>query len=200
MKKVCLCIILAIFILGLGLVVSAHTNHSAASSSKSKGPTHSTPGQNPWNQGQEPADWWAEIKQMHGHVGPWNVLGWRIGKAALHEFNTRWGRHELDIICYIPLETPYSCMADGLVIGTGNSIGRLDIRLAEVMSINLVHVSIRRKDGTGPVLIFRPRSEYLQHIETRPVEELEKLSHQCSTMKDSDLFQIERTETCKTKK
>ena len=98
-------------------------------------------GDDAYKQGQEPEDWWGAIKQMHGHVGPWNVLGWRIGQAALHELDVKWGRHDLDIICYIPMETPYSCMADGLVIGTGNCIGRLDIRLAEVMSIDLIHVA-----------------------------------------------------------
>ncbi len=151
-------------------------------------------GDDPWNRGQMPEDWWTEIERMHGHVGPWNVLGWRIGQAALREFDVKWGRHDLDIICYIPMETPYSCMADGLVIGTGNCIGRLDIRLAEVMSRDLVNVSVRRKDRTGPVLVFRPESEYLKRIERRQVHELEKLSRQCINMKESDLFRINRLE------
>ena len=159
---------------------------------KSEGPVRSTPGDNPWNEGHAPDDWWGAIKSMHGHVGPWNVLGWRIGQAALREFDTKWGRHDLDIICYIPMETPYSCMVDGLVLGTGNSIGRLDIRLAEVMSIDLIYVAIRRKDGTGPVLILKPKPDYLKRIEKRTVHELEGLSKRCSIMKESELFQIER--------
>jgi formylmethanofuran dehydrogenase subunit E len=147
-----------------------------------------------WNRGQAPKDWWNEIERMHGHVGPWNVLGWRIGQAALREFDVKWGRHELDIICYIPMETPYSCMADGLVVSTGNCIGRLDIRLAEVMSLELIHIVIRRKDRSGSILIFRPNSEYLRRIEKRQVHELEKLSRQCINIKESDLFQVERLE------
>jgi len=122
-------------------------------------------GGNAYNQGQEPEDWWGQIKRMHGHVGPWNVLGWRVGKAALREFDTKWGWHELDIICYVPIKTPYSCMADGLVIGTGN---------------------------TRPVLIFRPKHSYLSHIDAPKPEELEKLSRKCSEMEESSLFEIER--------
>jgi hypothetical protein len=45
----------------------------------------SAAGSNIWNAAQEPTNWWNEIKQAHGHVGPWNVLGWRMGKAALRE-------------------------------------------------------------------------------------------------------------------
>jgi formylmethanofuran dehydrogenase subunit E len=129
---------------------------------------------------------------MHGHVGPWNVLGWRIGQSALREFETKWGGHELDIVCYVPMRTPYTCMADGLVMGTGNCLGRLDIRLAEVMSMELVNVAVCRKDGTGPVLVFRPRLEYLRHIQKPKAEELEELSRECSRMKEEELFRIER--------
>lgn len=192
MRRFCLCIIVLV-VFGLGiLAVLAHEDKPVPIDRKSDGQVRSTPGDNPWNQGQEPEDWWAAIERMHGHVGPWNVLGWRIGQAALREFDTRWGRHDLDIICYIPMETPYSCMADGLVFGTGNSIGRLDIRLAEVMSIDLINIAVRRKDGTGPVLIFKPMTDYLKRIEKRQVHELEKLSRQCINMKESDLFRIER--------
>ena len=181
--------------LGLGVIAAVAHQDSSIPSPKAKGQTRSAPGDNPWNRGQEPSDWWAETKRIHGHVGPWNVLGWRIGQVALREFDTEWGRHTLDIICYIPMETPYSCMADGLVIGTGNSLGRLDIRLAEVMSMDLIHVSVRRKDGEGPVLVFRPRIDYLKRIEARTVEELEKLARECSKMDESALFRVERIES-----
>jgi formylmethanofuran dehydrogenase subunit E len=149
-------------------------------------------GDNDYNRGQAPEDWWGEIKRMHGHVGPWNVLGWRIGQAALRELDTKWGRHELDVICYVPIKTPYSCMADGLVIGTGNTIGRLDLRLAEVACLDLIQVCIQRKDGTGPVLIMKPRRAYLQHIDAPKPEVLEKLSQECGKMEESDLFEIQR--------
>jgi formylmethanofuran dehydrogenase subunit E len=149
-------------------------------------------GDNDYNRGREPEDWWGEIKRMHGHVGPWNVLGWRIGKAALRELDTKWGLHELDIICYVPIKTPYSCMADGLVIGTGNTLGRLDIRLAEVACLDLIQVCIHRKDGSGPVLIFQLRPAYLWHIDAPKPEDLEKLSREYSKMKESNLFKIKR--------
>ena len=154
-------------------------------------------GDTAYNRGQEPEDWWCEIQRMHGHVGPWNVLGWRIGQAALREFDTKWGWHELDIICYVPIKTPYSCTADGLVIGTGNTIGRLDIRLADVARRDLIHVCTQRKDRTGPVLIFKPLPAYLRHIEAPKPEELEKLSRECSNMQESDLFEIKRVTASK---
>jgi hypothetical protein len=95
---------------------------------------HSQPGSNAWNAGKAPVDWYGEIERYHGHVGPWNVLGWRIGQSALRECQTAWGQHELEIVCYVPPQTPFTCLLDGLSVGTGNSQGRLDLRLAEVLT------------------------------------------------------------------
>jgi hypothetical protein len=151
-----------------------------------------TPGSNAWNQAQEPTDWWNELKQEHGHVGPWNVLGWRMGKAALRELGGTWGQHELEIICHVPFKTPYSCLADGLVVGTGNSIGRLDIRLGEVMTVADIHVSVRRKGGAGPVLLLKPDQKYLGKIRHPREDQLAALSIECSQLAESRLFAIEQ--------
>ena len=158
----------------------------------------SAAGSNVWNQAQEPTNWWNDIKNLHGHVGPWNVLGWRMGKAALRELNATWGQHELDIVCYIPLKTPYSCIADGLVVGTGNSIGRLDIRLAEALTTADAHVSVRRKDGVGPVLLLKPNQKYLEKIRNAPDAQLESLARECGELPEKELFVIEKVPSSET--
>jgi len=193
-------IVVIVIICGLGIGALTYSRYVLGSSEEAHHFVGAVGGDNAYNRGQAPEDWWGEIKHMHGHVGPWNVLGWRIGQAALREFDTKWGWHELDIICYVPLKTPYSCMADGLVIGTGNTIGRLDLRLAEVACRDLIDVCIQRKDGTGPILIFKPRLAYLRHIDAPKPEELEKLSRECSNMQESGLFEIKRMTASKTQR
>jgi formylmethanofuran dehydrogenase subunit E len=152
----------------------------------------SQPGRNAWNAGQAAGDWWAEIKRQHGHVGPWNVLGWRIAQAALRELKSEWGRHDLEIICYLPPQTPFTCMVDGLSVGSGNTLGRLDLRLAEVMDYRQSFVAIRRKDGRGGILEFRPHAAYLASITNQPVEALERLSRECSQKAEEALFRLQR--------
>jgi len=152
----------------------------------------SQPGDNAWNTARPPEDWWEEIRRQHGHVGPWNVLGWRIGQAALRELKSEWGRHELELVCYVPPETPFTCLVDGLSVGTGNSLGRLDLRLAEVLIARESFVAVRRKDRQGDVLEVRPEPAYLKSIAGRPVEELERLSRECSRMPEEKLFTIRR--------
>jgi formylmethanofuran dehydrogenase subunit E len=149
-------------------------------------------GGNAWNVGQAAGDWWAEIKRQHGHVGPWDVLGWRIAQAAEKELKGEWGRHELEVICYVPPQTPFTCMVDGLSVGTGNSLGRLDLRLAEVLDYRQSFVAVRRKDGKGDILEFRPLPAYLKSITNQPVEALERLSRECSTKAEAEIFTVQR--------
>ena len=148
------------------------------------------PGSNAWNLGRAPADWYSEIQRYHGHVGPWNVLGWRIGQAALREMKSQWGRHDLEVICYVPPQTPFTCLVDGLSVGTGNSQGRLDLRLAEVLTWEESFVAVRRKDGRGGVLEFRPQAAYLRSILGQPAEKLEGLCQECAKMEEGKLFEI----------
>jgi hypothetical protein len=78
---------------GLTLVAAAHDEAPGTKR------VHAEPGTNAWNAGKAPADWYGEIQRYHGHVGPWNVLGWRIGQAALRECRSEWGQHELEVVC-----------------------------------------------------------------------------------------------------
>lgn len=149
-------------------------------------------GQNAWNRGRPSDDWWHEIERQHGHVGPWNVLGWRVGQVALREFQTEWGRHELDIICYLPPQTPFTCLLDGVSVGTGNSLGRLDLRWAEVFDYRQAFVAVRRKNSEGPILEVHLRPEYLRSIVNQPVEALEGLSRDCLERAEKDLFELRR--------
>lgn len=152
----------------------------------------SQPGDNAWNVGQAPTNWWAEIQRQHGHVGPWNVLGWRIGQAALRELGSAWGRHELEVICYVPMQTPFTCLVDGVAVGTGNSPGRLDLRMAEVFDYRQVHVAVRRRDGRGDLLEFWPSPSYLKSILNQPVDALERLSRDCAQRPETELFSLRR--------
>jgi len=174
--------------LSAGLVITAAA-HDPARETKL---VHSEPGSNAWNEGHAPADWQAEIRRYHGHVGPWNVLGWRIGQAALREFKSPWGAHELEVVCYLPLQTPFTCLVDGLSVGTGNSQGRLDLRMAEVLTWEESFVAVRRKDGKGGVLELRPVPGYLKSIMDQPLEKLDALSHECSEQPEARLFKAVR--------
>ena len=183
---------LAVPLLWAALARGDETDHDHATGAAPPVTVRSQAGANAWNAASPPADWWEEIRRQHGHVGPWNVLGWRIGQAALRELHSTWGRHELEVICYVPLQTPFTCLVDGLSVGTGNTLGRLDLRLAEVLDYRESFVAVRRKDQPGMVLEFRPDAAYLKTILNQPVEKLEALSRECGHASEEKLFRLQR--------
>ena len=144
----------AVILAGLLFSARAHDEVPGAGAGPKAAVVQSEPGSNAWNAGQAPTDWRAEIERYHGHVGPWNVLGWRIGQAALREFKSQWSQHDLEVVCYVPTQTPFTCLVDGLSVGTGNSQGRLDVRLAEVLTCREAFARTR-------VLVLR-RSSYMR--------------------------------------
>ena len=180
--------------LAAGLAVVAGLASAAIAHDQEPGAklVHSEPGTNAWNAAKAPADWYGEIQRYHGHVGPWNVLGWRIGQAALRECKSEWGKHGLEVVCYVPPQTPFTCLVDGLSVGTGNSQGRLDLRMAEVLTWEQSFVAVRRKDGKGGVVEFRPHGAYLASIMSQPAEKLEALCQECAKMPEEKLFTIGR--------
>ncbi len=153
----------------------------------------SIPGDNDWNRGEPPSDWWDSMRNQHGHVGPWNVLGYLVGLEALDVFKTKWGRHDIDITLHTPFATPYSCMADGLAVGTGNSIGRLNLRLVEVDKPSELSVLIKRKDGQGSPIRFTPTEAYWQALEGIGPDNMEAIARNISEG-PSEYYLIRRKE------
>lgn len=181
-------------ILGAALVLAAMAHATptrpAAGSDIAVADQLSTPGSNEWNQAREPADAWEALRNEHGHVGPWNVFGYRAARAALRELGATWGLHELDVVYHTPLAMPFSCAADGLTVGTGNSLGRLNVRLAETASPALVQVQATRQDGTGPVLLITPAAGFRSRLRGISPSTMDAIARSCWDAPEQEILVI----------
>ena len=95
---------------------------------------------------------WDEARRYHGHLGPWLVVGIRMGQVALEQLQAR--KHfgvEVTVEC-IP-HPPPSCLVDGLQFSTGATYGKRNI---ELLPADDVRVVIRNRDTTE-TLEFRLR-------------------------------------------
>ena len=68
-----------------------------------------------------------ELARFHGHLGPYIVLGYRMGRYAL----SRSGDDPFTIYArvYCSGTPPQSCLADGVQIGSGCTLGKGNIEL-----------------------------------------------------------------------
>ena len=68
-----------------------------------------------------------KLKNFHGHLGPYILLGYKIGQLAIAKLRTK--NKELRTDYFGPAKTPYTCLVDGLQIVTGCTYGKRNIKV-----------------------------------------------------------------------
>ncbi|MEM1546796.1 MAG: formylmethanofuran dehydrogenase subunit E family protein [Candidatus Methanomethylicia archaeon] len=79
-----------------------------------------------------------EAVKLHGHKGPWLVLGYRAGLYA-REFLKPTGIHDLYCIIHVPMKRPYTCIIDGVQAAACCTLGKLNIEVVNSES-NLIRL------------------------------------------------------------
>jgi formylmethanofuran dehydrogenase subunit E len=68
--------------------------------------------------------------ELHGHLGPFLVIGVRIGRVAKRILDPgNKGEGELYVSVEVPLQTPFSCVLDGVQSTTHCTIGNQRLRV-----------------------------------------------------------------------
>jgi formylmethanofuran dehydrogenase subunit E len=70
------------------------------------------------------------LKTFHGHLGPYVVIGYRMGKLSVAELESE-GPFGISAEVHSPLETPRSCLIDGVQLGSGCTMGKGNITVQE---------------------------------------------------------------------
>lgn len=67
-------------------------------------------------------------KEFHGHLGPFLVLGLRLGEEALRRLGGE-KYFGLTATVFSPIQPPERCMVDGIQLSTGCTFGKGNIEL-----------------------------------------------------------------------
>ncbi|MDD3642677.1 MAG: nucleoside hydrolase [Candidatus Krumholzibacteria bacterium] len=74
------------------------------------------------------ADPIAAMRSFHGHLGPYVVIGYRMGRIALETTGSA-GHFGIGARVYSTLEPPRSCLIDGVQMGSGCTLGKRNIAI-----------------------------------------------------------------------
>jgi formylmethanofuran dehydrogenase subunit E len=74
------------------------------------------------------------LKRFHGHLGPYVVIGYRMGKLARERF-----KGKMTAVVFTGKHPPMSCLIDGVQFTTGCTLGKNNIVV---------------RDGNAPVVHF----------------------------------------------
>jgi formylmethanofuran dehydrogenase subunit E len=65
-----------------------------------------------------------KAEEFHGHLGPFLVLGLRVGLLGLKKLNIDKSKNkELRITAMLDYSIPFSCIIDGIQVSTGCTVG-----------------------------------------------------------------------------
>ena len=65
---------------------------------------------------------------FHGHLGPFLVVGIRMGIVALKELNSC-GYSDMDVLVETGTTPPISCLIDGIQVSTGCTLGKGNVHV-----------------------------------------------------------------------
>lgn len=130
-----------------------------------------------------------KAEKLHGHLGPFLVIGVRMGKLAEKNLNTK--NNELKATMKVPLSTPFSCVIDGIQATTKCTIGnqKLGIENSEKEITVLFEAKNPRKK-----LKVRVNQKVIDELKSKLLKGTsnEALAWEIASMLENQLFTIEK--------
>jgi formylmethanofuran dehydrogenase subunit E len=124
------------------------------------------------------------LRDFHGHLGPFAMLGYRAGRLAVRELDlpTHFG---LSASVHCPPEPPPSCFVDGVQYATGCTLGKRNI---ELITDDAVFVTVTGNES-GAILTVMPRRDVVEAFVTWIDEtDAETAALRVLDMSDEELF------------
>jgi formylmethanofuran dehydrogenase subunit E len=124
-----------------------------------------------------------DLAVFHGHLGPYIVIGYRIGRYVREHFCDDPFRMKAAVHC--SGITPQSCLADGVQLGSGCTLGKRNIEIvpgdiircdfeSEGTTLSITPLPFTLPPGSGP--------EYEAAIE--------EIAERMYSMPDAELFEV----------
>ena len=130
---------------------------------------------------------------FHGHLGPFLVIGVRMGLIGVRELEVKGNDEMLHVTAMLKYSVPFSCVVDGIQVATKCTIGNRKLRLRSSSGI-AARFELQRGEqvtvAVDPTAFNKLKNGLLS--ENVPPEEVRKLAHLVASMPEEELFIIRR--------
>ena len=128
----------------------------------------------------------AAASAFHGHLGPYLVVGLRIGRAVVREFGAKPFTYQ--ITAFTGKRPPYSCLVDGVQLATPCTTGNGGMVVDSEKTMSIAACM------SGERLVVSLRDEIYNRIENECTEEnQERFALEIWEMPEDELLELERT-------
>jgi formylmethanofuran dehydrogenase subunit E len=128
-----------------------------------------------------------KARDLHGHLGPFLVVGVRAGLRGLRELQTRKENLDVSATARLIYSVPYSCILDGIQVATGCTIGNQRLKFEN--STNLT-IQFWSKAGRTATITILP--EAVEELRRELVRELssEEVAYKAASLAEEELFKV----------
>jgi len=129
---------------------------------------------------------------FHGHLGPFLVIGVRMGTLTKKILNVNAGKNnKLRITARLPLLTPFSCIIDGIQATTQCTIGNQKLKIENSQTKIIVYFELKNsykalRIHVDPKIIKELKNRYSEGASN------EELAQEIAAIPESQLFIIEK--------
>jgi len=129
--------------------------------------------------------------EFHGHLGPFLVIGVRMGVIGLERVGRpRWD--SLTVTASVPLRVPFSCIIDGLQVSTNCTVGN---RKLAVRDLPVIQARFKRDDN-GHEITVALRKSILEKRGSQLLQkglsddEIRRLAWKIANISEDELFDV----------
>jgi len=129
---------------------------------------------------------------FHGHLGPFLVLGVRMGLVGVRELGAKENDEELRVTVMSKYSVPFSCVIDGIQMATRCTVGNKKLRVKNSSGITAKFELQNRRCVSvvvNPVAFNKLKNDLPENSSN---EELQELARLVVSMPEEELFIVER--------
>lgn len=125
-------------------------------------------------------------RELHGHLGPFLVVGVRIGEYAKKTL-----KGEMKVSVKVPMITPLSCIIDGIQASTQCTVGNGKLSIEESEKEIVAHFKLQKTQKSIKVCVKPQLIEELKQKLSQGMSN-EELARIVACASDSEMFTVEK--------
>jgi formylmethanofuran dehydrogenase subunit E len=124
-------------------------------------------------------------RRFHGHLGPFLVIGLRMGSLAGERLGNPDPVHSLECLVELENKRPVSCVIDGIQVSSGCTLGKGNIHLRDGRGISALFQS------SGRSLRVSVRGDALERVLGIMKQGGDRVAAEVMRMGDEELFEVD---------
>lgn len=130
---------------------------------------------------------------FHGHLGPFLVLGIRMGFIGLRELRVERGNPKLRVTVMTRPSVPFSCVIDGIQAATKCTVGNRKLRLRNSPKNIVAKFQILEENKVTVTLNLAKQEELEKWLSKHAsFQEMEKIAHNIISVPERELFKVKK--------